>query len=184
MNEKRPYASFYERLLSRFIDSLIYSMILLIPLVKISTINVFTILLDNIYNYILFLLIIASFIFFFEIFIISEFGGTLGKLLIGLRIQHENGKFLSLKDSFIRLTLGRAVSGIFFGLGYLWIFKNAKHQAWHDMVNETVVVRKLSHGYLIGLVIIIAFIIINLGIFAGIFSGFIYNLPFYQNLKF
>lgn len=159
-------------------------MILLMPFVNISMINVFTILLDNISNYILYFLSVASLIFFFEIFMISKFGGTLGKLLMGLRIQHEEGKYLSLKDAFIRLTLGRAVSGLFFGLGYLWIFRNGKHQAWHDIVNETVVVRKLSHGWLIGLVILISFIFIDIGIFTGIISGFIYNLPFYQELKF
>lgn len=183
MTEKDPkYASYFERLLARLIDSLVYFMIIFVPVVKIASAASFTNLVDNIYNFTLFILFIAFLILPFEIAMTAKFKGTPGKLLMGLKIQKEDGKPLTFKEAFIRLTIGRAVSGLFLGLGYFWIFKNKKRQAWHDLINQSVVVKHLNYGWLIGILILIAFLLIDLSLFAGTALGFVSNAQFFGSL--
>jgi len=182
MTEKINYASFWERLLSRVIDSTVYFMILITPISRISIINNLPLLLNNLSNYLLLILFFLLVILPLETLMVSYFGGTIGKLLMGLHIQKENGDNLSFKESFFRLTLGKAVSGLFFCLGYLWIFRNAKRQAWHDTINQAVVIRKIHLGWFIGLLILFIFILINFAIMYGGISGFISNVNFYSNI--
>jgi|SRR3989304_1745644 len=182
MEKTTVYATFWERFLSRLIDTLVYLMLIFIPLNSIVLSKSFDLLLDNISNFTLFILIIALIILPFETLMISKLGGTPGKLLIGLRIQKTSGKLLNPKETFIRLTLGRAVSGLFFGLGYFWIFKNEKRQGWHDLINDSVVVRKINYGWLIGLLILIVFAIINVAIVSGVIAGFAANFSFFSHL--
>jgi uncharacterized RDD family membrane protein YckC len=176
------YATFYERLLARLIDSLVYFMVIFVPIVKISSSTDFTVLLNSIYNFTIFVLFIAFIILPFEVFMTAKFKGTPGKLLMGLKIQKEDGKPLSYQEAFIRLTIGRAVSGLFFGLGYLWIFKNEKRQAWHDLINQSIVIKRLSFEWLIGILILIAFLLINMSLFAETIVKFISNAQFFQSL--
>lgn len=182
MTEKITYASFYERALSRLIDSVFYLVMILTPIIAISGTSDFSLLLTNIYNFVLFVLSVAVIVLPLEICMISKIGGTPGKLLMGIRVQKENGKYLTLKEAFIRTTLGKAVSGLFFGLGYFWILKNDKHQGWHDMIMGSVVVRRISYGWLIGVLILIVFLVIDVGLIVGSIINFINNYGFYSSL--
>lgn len=78
-----------------------------------------------------------------EIFFTHYFGGTVGKLLTGLKVIDENGNKLTLKRSFFRHTVGYQFSAILFGLGFLAIIKDPQKQAWHDKaVGSKVIVEK------------------------------------------
>ncbi len=182
MTEKESYSSFFERALAKIIDSLFYLMLFLLPIAVISASTEFRSLLDNILNFSLFIIFLGVLVLPFEIFMTSKFKGTPGKLIMGLKIQKEDGKALTYKEAFIRLTIGRAVSGLFFGLGYLWIFRSKKKQAWHDLINETVVIKYLTFGWLIGILILIVFVMVNLTFFAGIIVKILSNAQFYQSL--
>jgi len=67
-------------------------------------------------------------------------GQTLGKKLFGIRvIDLRIGGPIGPGRAFIRW-LGRFVSGIVFGLGYLWMLWDKEKQTWHDKMAGAIVV--------------------------------------------
>lgn len=66
-------------------------------------------------------------------------GGTLGKKLLRLRVEGEDGAPLRLIDVIYRETVGRFLSGIMF-VGYIMVFFDTKHRAFHDWLCGTAVV--------------------------------------------
>lgn len=182
MTKKIHYANFPERLLARLIDFSIYHLLILIPLSKIAFINNPAYLLDNVLTFTLYILTFAVVVIPFEMLMVSKFKGTPGKLFMGLRIQKDNGDRLTLKEAFLRITLGHMVSGLFFSLGYLWIFKNEKRRCWHDIIQNTVVVKEISYGFWIGLLIFFVFFLMNATIFLQEIVGLLENSHFYEDL--
>jgi uncharacterized RDD family membrane protein YckC len=70
----------------------------------------------------------------------SKFGGTVGKLVLGLRVVGENGQ---------RISLGRAIGRYFsymlssiFNIGYIMVAFTNKKQGLHDIICKTYVVKK------------------------------------------
>lgn len=102
------------------------------------------------YNISLYLILIVFPIFlfsslFYHPWLTSHLGGTLGKLLTGLKITDENEKILTYKRSFFRATTGYGFSGLFFGLGFLSIVKDPQKLGWHDKAvgSKVLVIKKL-----------------------------------------
>ena len=70
-------------------------------------------------------------------------GLTPGKYLVGEQVvDHLTGGQPGLGTMLLREIVGKWVSGILFGLGYLWAIWDKDGQAWHDKIAGTVVVRK------------------------------------------
>ena len=70
----------------------------------------------------------------------SERQGTVGKIVLKIKIVDMNGQRITTKQAVLRY-IGRIVSGLVFGIGYLWPLFDKKHQAWHDMIAKTLVVK-------------------------------------------
>ncbi len=86
------------------------------------------------------------------------FGGTLGKLAIGLQVVTEGQKKLSFQRIFFRQTIGYSFSSIFFGLGFYAIVKDPRKQAWHDKTVGSCVVQEgnlLFQGILLSIILLI-----------------------------
>lgn len=66
-------------------------------------------------------------------------GQTPGKMALGLKVVQTSGERLSFGGAFLRWA-GAIVSGIFLGLGYLWIAFDKRKQGWHDKIAATLVV--------------------------------------------
>lgn len=72
------------------------------------------------------------------------FSATPGKLVFRIRIvDEETGMPPSLKQ-YIARYFGLILSGSVLGLGFLWVQWNKRRRAWHDMMTNTVVVKKSS----------------------------------------
>ncbi len=69
------------------------------------------------------------------------FGGTIGKLITGIRVRRKDGGKISFPTAFIRF-IGRSVSALIFMLGYVLALFDKKHQALHDKIANTLVLRK------------------------------------------
>jgi uncharacterized RDD family membrane protein YckC len=77
----------------------------------------------------------------YEMIMVGTWGGTAGKLMLGLRIvRHSDGGKVPYG-----LALGRSLAAIIsfipFGLGYLWIALSPSKRGWHDYLCDTRVVR-------------------------------------------
>lgn len=88
----------------------------------------------------LFLLPIVKIVY--RVYMTSNFGGDLGKILFGLKIlDNRNNTNLDTKTAFYRNVAGYAFSTVFLGLGYFAVLKSAENRAWHDELFNTKVVR-------------------------------------------
>jgi uncharacterized RDD family membrane protein YckC len=67
-------------------------------------------------------------------------GGTVGKLLVGVHVVKADGSRLRFIRALGR-AVGKLVSTLFFGLGLLPAALTERHQAFHDLVAATVVLR-------------------------------------------
>ncbi len=97
---------------------------------------------------------------FIKSFLISTFGGTIGKLLTGTKII-KDGKNLSFWRAFLRNHIGYMISGVFLYLGFIWIFIDKERKGWHDMVADTLVVITNKSTYIIGIIFLIFITFIN-----------------------
>ena len=67
-------------------------------------------------------------------------GGTPGKLILGLRIQNDRNQFIGIPHAFLRY-IGKMLSGVILGIGYLMIAWSPKKQGLHDKIAKTFVVK-------------------------------------------
>lgn len=72
-------------------------------------------------------------------FLVTQ-GATIGKKLVHVRVVNTNYQPIKFSQVIIRETLGKIISNMVFGLGYLWIAVDEKKQAWHDKIAKTYVV--------------------------------------------
>lgn len=77
--------------------------------------------------------------FYKPIFESSNVRATPGKYLAEISVVKTNGDKLSLKDAYVRY-FSSWLSGIMFGIGYLFALFTKKHQTLHDLFADTVVV--------------------------------------------
>ena len=70
----------------------------------------------------------------------SKSGQTIGMKLLSVKVVRQGGEPLTFLRSSLRGTFGYWVSGLIFGLGYLWALIDANNEAWHDKIFETWVV--------------------------------------------
>ncbi|MBU1975275.1 MAG: RDD family protein [Nanoarchaeota archaeon] len=68
-------------------------------------------------------------------------GGTPGKLILGLKIVNEQGKCIGVINAALRY-LGKIVSTIILGIGFLMVIWDKKKQGLHDRIADTYVVWK------------------------------------------
>jgi uncharacterized RDD family membrane protein YckC len=70
-------------------------------------------------------------------------GQTLGKAITGIRVvsaRQARGN-LDAGQVFLREVIGKLLSWLPIGLGYLWVGWNQRKQGWHDLLAKTYVIR-------------------------------------------
>ena len=68
-------------------------------------------------------------------------GQSPGKWILGERVVvRRTGKPAGFWRMVLRESFGKTLSGIFFGLGYLWALWDRDSQAWHDKIAGTLVI--------------------------------------------
>ena len=140
-------ASFWTRLLAYFIDYIITS-IAFSFFVPTSIFVVYKRLLNNtytlddisIYSQFLFATFIVV-VIYNAICEASPMQGSIGKRLCSILVVDADGRRLSFIKAFFR-NLGKFVSGMVVGIGYLNILWDEHHQAWHDKFAKTYVLNK------------------------------------------
>ncbi|MBI2028112.1 MAG: RDD family protein [Candidatus Levybacteria bacterium] len=173
MMESRKFAGYRLRLLAQITDNAI----LLLPF---STLFWYTGTSGNLSELVknLFLLLIVWVMPYFVLTILyityftHWFGGTIGKLLVGLRVTDENGNLLSLKRSLFRHTIGYQFAFLLFGLGFVAIIKDPKKQGWHDKATGSILtVRK--NQWPLALFVLLLTLALNFYIFYSAFNSII-----------
>lgn len=108
----------------------------------------------------------------YYVYFIADRAQTPGKMVFQVKVlKEETLEKPSYSSAFMREILGKFVSTIPLGLGFLWILFDKKKQAWHDKIAGTVAIEdgRLSTGKKILMIIFAAFpIIVLLLLIAGI----------------
>lgn len=71
----------------------------------------------------------------------GAYGATVGKMVLGLKVVDTNGQKIGFGKAALREIVGKWISGLVFGLGYLWVAFDEKKQGWHDKIAGTYVVK-------------------------------------------
>ncbi len=93
----------------------------------------------------------SSAVFFTVAILIARFGAylillgrsqTFGKMMLTERVvMRETGHTPGILRMLVRETLGKMLSALVFGVGYLWALFDNDGQAWHDKLTGTVEVK-------------------------------------------
>lgn len=68
-------------------------------------------------------------------------GTSLGKMMLNMRVVNEHNKQpVGFFRMFFREMIGKQISAVVFGLGYISILIDQNHQAWHDKIFNTLVI--------------------------------------------
>ena len=122
----KKYAGFWVRVAALLIDGLVLGAIgfILILFIKEPTIR------SLVY-------IIISWLY--AVFMITEYQATLGKMVVGLHVEKTDGGRVTLRQAFLREIIGKFISSIIIGIGYLMVAWTEKKQGLHDKIAGTVV---------------------------------------------
>lgn len=66
---------------------------------------------------------------------------TIGKKIMNIKVVDVSGKTPTLMTFFLREIIGKMISGIILGIGYLMIAFDAKKQGLHDKIASTFVIK-------------------------------------------
>ncbi len=66
---------------------------------------------------------------------------SIGMGLMNIRVVKTDQRSLSFLMAGLRGSLGYYLSGLIFGLGYLWFFFDERRETWHDKIFNTAVLK-------------------------------------------
>ena len=70
---------------------------------------------------------------YFVCFHASDWQGTIGKKIMGIRVVSRNNQNLTLQESGLRYALS-SLSFLMMGIGHFWIFINPDRKTFHDKI--------------------------------------------------
>jgi uncharacterized RDD family membrane protein YckC len=133
---REMYGGFWIRFIAYCIDNIICSLFSL----ALGTILLYTPL--SFWITILLQILICFVVYsLYEIVLTARFGGTVGKLLVRLRVEDGRGRNLSYGKSTGRY-FAKIISGLLLGIGYLMIAWDRKRQGLHDKIADTFVKKR------------------------------------------
>lgn len=89
------------------------------------------------------IVIISGFIYYLYFVIFTKlFAQTLGKMILGLRVQKDNGEPLDWGTVIFRECIGRFISNTFLQLPYLIVIFAPQHKGVHDFIADTSVIHE------------------------------------------
>ena len=144
-----PYAGFLRRLFAVIIDDIFISIISFVISLPFGLVNMlilsgnsgmeFPIMMTlNIISQIT----LIAFAVIYPVYFIAKKGATPGKMILGIKVIRKDATGeIGYTNAFLRESIGKFISGIAFGLGYITMVKDPYKQTWHDKLAKTIVIR-------------------------------------------
>jgi uncharacterized RDD family membrane protein YckC len=139
-------AGFLSRFLAFLIDNIALGVIawllslVLVPLTGVATQSdgsLFGMIVGVAGMVVAFILLLLQFLYFGWLW--STSGQSLGMRVTNIRVVRRDGSSLSLVRAGLRGTVGYWISGLIFGLGFIWAAFDGRKEAWHDKLFDTAV---------------------------------------------
>ena len=71
----------------------------------------------------------------------GTYGKTIGMSIFDIKVVRTDGTGISFWRAGLRGTIGYWVSGLIFGIGYIWAAFDTRRQALHDKIFDTLVIK-------------------------------------------
>ena len=140
-NAKLEYAGFWIRFAAVFVDGLVLQVVF-IPLSAMLGTGLFAIHHHPSLQAVLVFQLIAIFIpMVYQTVCVGEYGATIGKMAVGIKIIRADGSRLTYEQAFWRFW-AKMISGLTCGIGYLIVAFDDEKRALHDHICGTQVVYK------------------------------------------
>jgi len=82
----------------------------------------------------------VAIMFFYFAYFTHIYGMTLGKKVLGIKVVNQYGKNPDVAEVLKREVLGKTLSSLFLGAGFLWALFDKNNQTFHDKIAKTYVV--------------------------------------------
>ncbi len=172
----------WQRLLARTID---VAFLWLFPIYLINLLSTSTdtaIMLNRLSLCVVMFMVYPIVYIFLYSFLISRFGGTIGKLAIGIKVVLADGQFLSFWRSFFRDRIAYIVSGVLLWLGFIWILVDKERRAWHDQIAGSYVVTSNKKLAFLGVIVLAAILFLEFNLVTVAISNFVKNGAIYKDI--
>jgi uncharacterized RDD family membrane protein YckC len=126
------YAGFWIRFLASLIDGILLTALAYILGLQSSVQTELFSVEQNIQN-------LMSIVYY--ILLTGFFGQTLGKMIVGIKVVRAEGAPAGWGAIILRETIGKIVSALVIGLGFIWVGFDKHKQGWHDKIASTYVVK-------------------------------------------
>lgn len=141
------YSGFWRRFAASFIDGIIVGIaqaflggVLGIAFLPISTVSNSELVASSIATTSSSIAMIVSILYY--VILIGKKGQTFGKMALGIKVvKVDTNQVPGIGGAVIREVVGKFLSAIILGIGYLWMIWDPKKQALHDKIASTVVIR-------------------------------------------
>lgn len=143
------YAGFFVRLAAVLLDNLFIGLILFIVKFLFLFISIGGMTGSLVFSEVLFQFTVWDIIYYLlskGYFIATTYsaGATLGKKLMKIKVVTAEGIDLELWNVLYRETIGKYISGLFLGIGYVTIGIDREKRGFHDMLCDTLVIYNLN----------------------------------------
>jgi uncharacterized RDD family membrane protein YckC len=81
------------------------------------------------------------FLLYFSAMESSQYQGTLGKIVMGIKVVDHNNQRLDFSRALLR-NLSKVLSAFLLGIGYIMIIFDSRKQGLHDKIADTYVVKQ------------------------------------------
>lgn len=120
----------------------------------------------------------------YSVFFLWKKGATLGKQIMKVRVVDIDDEELSFGKVVLRETVGKFLSAIVLGIGYISAIWNKDKQAWHDKIAGTYVLSsKDSHGKEPWWFYLLVVLFLGLPILGIISAGLLASIDPFEQLK-
>jgi len=155
----KPASPIAIRILAAVIDMGIFFFFWMLMLVRILSASELSGLMNNLIISIIPAILVPLCVQVIQAILTAKTGGTVGKLICGLRVVNDNIQPISVKLAFFRTFIGPIISSPIFGLGYIWIVLNPDRRGWHDMATGSRVIYHAPKMITAGILTFIIYII-------------------------
>lgn len=178
----KDLAPIWKRVVALAIDQLIFTALGLYLLSLVASTAEISLILSNLLYLFMFLIFSSVLQILINIFFTVSYGGSLGKLLMGIKIISATGHNLTFRKAILRNYIGYFVSSLVFWLGFFWATKNPERQTWHDMLADSHVVNKNSYLSVLGIIVFVGLVFVCGFLISQTYSQIKINLPIYTGI--
>ena len=179
---KNKYASFWQRLIAHLVDLGIGYALFIWLLTNISSKTTVSDIFSGFLSYFIIAIWYGVIYLLAQSFLISRFGGTVGKLLTGIKITDQNGDNLTFLKAIFREAGLKRISVFLFGLGFWWMIKDKEKQTWHDKAANSYVVTTNSTLTVVGILAVASLVALNVFLVRQIIQNVKRNRLIYQEI--